>query len=69
MDPEKGIALRFPRYIRTRTDKKIDQATTQEQIVEFYKSQAAVNIDFNQNDDFDFWITSNLIVKNSTFVR
>ena len=54
VDPEKGIALRFPRYIRTRTDKRIDQATSQEQIVEFYKSQAAVNIDFNQNDDFDF---------------
>lgn len=54
VDPEKGIALRFPRYIRTREDKKVEQATSHEQIVEFYKAQAAVNIDFNQNDDFDF---------------
>lgn len=54
VDPEKGIALRFPRYIRTRGDKKIEQATSHEQIVEFYKSQAAINVDFNQNDDFDF---------------
>ncbi len=54
VDPEKGIALRFPRYIRTREDKTVEQATSHEQIVEFYKAQAAVNIDFNQNDDFDF---------------
>lgn len=38
IDPEKGIALRFPRYIRTRQDKQVDQATSHEQIVEFYKA-------------------------------
>lgn len=54
IDKDKGIALRFPRYIRDRTDKKIEQATSHEQIVEFYKAQAAIQIDFNAaNDDFD----------------
>ena len=54
VDPEKGIALRFPRYIRTRTDKQVEEATNHEQIVEFYKAQAAVQYDFGANDDFDF---------------
>ena len=54
VEPDKGIALRFPRFIRHRDDKTIEQATNNEQIVEFYKAQAAVNIDFNANDDFDF---------------
>jgi DNA ligase 1 len=54
VDKDKGIALRFPRYLRTREDKKVEEATNQEQIMEFYKNQAAVNIDFGANDDFDF---------------
>jgi len=54
VDPEKGIALRFPRFLRQRDDKKIEEATNAEQIVEFYKAQACVNIDFGAaNDDFD----------------
>jgi DNA ligase-1 len=42
IESEKGIALRFPRYIRDRTDKRPEQATNHEQIVEFYKAQAAI---------------------------
>lgn len=54
VEADKGIALRFPRFIRHRDDKTVEQATNNEQIVDFYRAQAAVNIDFNANDDFDF---------------
>ena len=38
VESDKGIALRFPRFIRHRDDKTVDQATNNEQIVEFYRS-------------------------------
>mmetsp|Transcript_7498 Transcript_7498/g.12663 ORF Transcript_7498/g.12663 Transcript_7498/m.12663 type:complete len:228 (-) Transcript_7498:43-726(-) len=51
----KGIALRFPRMIREREDKEPHDCTSTEQILEMYRSQASVNINFNQaDDDFDF---------------
>ena len=56
IEPERGIALRFPRFIRERGDKRVDEATNNEQLLELYKAQAAVNIDFGANDDFDFWL-------------
>ena len=55
VEADKGISLRFARYIRSRDDKKPEECTTNEQIVEFYKAQSVVNIDFNaKNDDYDF---------------
>merc|ERR1712039_997278 len=41
----KGIALRFPRYLRIRDDKSPEESTSSEQIVDMYEAQATVGND------------------------
>lgn len=41
-EPNKGISLRFPRFIKVRDDKGIDDASTADQLVDFYEKQAVI---------------------------
>lgn len=58
VDPsgEKGISLRFPRFIKERDDKKPDMASSSRQVAEMYQRQESVGKGKAPavDDDFDY---------------
>ncbi|XP_069355630.1 DNA ligase 1 isoform X1 [Maniola hyperantus] len=54
LHPDKGVSLRFPRFIRIRDDKSPEQATSAQQIAQLYAAQDQVKNSSDKHKPRDF---------------
>ncbi|XP_034251987.1 DNA ligase 1 isoform X3 [Thrips palmi] len=57
VDPVKGISLRFPRFLRVRDDKSVENATSARQVADLYLNQDQIKNQSNSKevDEEDFY--------------
>ena len=55
VDQNRGIGLRFPRLIKVRDDKKPNEASTNEFVIDLYKQQAVVKNTSKPEEEDDFY--------------
>ncbi|XP_026489293.2 DNA ligase 1 [Vanessa tameamea] len=53
VDPDRGVSLRFPRFVRVRDDKTPEQATSAEQLAQLYLAQDQVKNSAHRHVDQD----------------